>query len=867
LVSGLVPALLALPTLTPPAARAQPVAPALQTIALRGVDAATLRAEQDRGAPAGPALTRHPAVLTGARATHDFGLLGVTWSTSDTTASADLAISVRTRTRGAWTGWHPLEAHTDDGPDRGSADLAGAQVRAGTDPYYAGPSDGVQVRVDVLAGELPADLRLDLVDPGSSAADAALQPAQPASSAAASIGMPAVITRSQWGADESLRNGFAGYTNTVKVGFVHHTDTSNGYSASESAAMVRGVYAYHTRSLGWSDIGYNFLVDRHGQIFEGRRGGMDRPVMGAHTGGFNSKSFGVSALGNFVRAEPPAAMLHSISRVMAWKLGLHYRHPRGKAVLTSAGGGTSKYPPGAKHRFKVVSGHRNAGYTTCPGGRLYDQLPTIRSTTESLMGASLVAPSRSKGRVTATGTLRVQAGVLQRQDWRLDVVRECSEKVVRRFSGRASPARPINVSWSLDDRRGDRVRPGRYVLRLSSWNSADTARSWTSASVVRTGRRDVPTLSGDMPPKASAGFVGVPPARIGGTSSYRPLGPGDRMDLRVLGVGGVPNRGVAAVALTVTGVCPLGDGALAVYPAGAEAGNLRTVSLRRATTSRTQVVARVGVDGRVSVRNSDGETTVKVDVFGYFATGVNAPRYHPLAPVRVMDSATSGGGLEPGEARKVDVAGRRGIPADATGIVANVVATAPSESTQLFAWPTGTPRPVAAALDAARGTNSRQRVHLALGSRGRISLANAQGTTGVALDVVGYFAPASRPGGLRMTALSPRRLLDQREGIGTAEKRAGTDDFVSFVAAGRGKVPAGARAVALTVTAYRPAKTTYVTAFAKGSPLPPVSDLSAPKRLTSSNLVVVPVGRKGRVVLHNASGRTQLRADVVGYYR
>src|SRR3712207_1240519 len=113
--------------------------------------------------------------------------------------------------------------------------------------------------------------------------------------------------------------------------------------------------AYHVKSNGWSDIGYNFLVDRYGRAYEGRAGGIDRFVVGAHTGGFNTDSFAVSLLGDFSTVPPSEQTLATLSDVLAWKLGTAYREPLGKAVLTSAGGGTSKYSAGQKATFDVVS--------------------------------------------------------------------------------------------------------------------------------------------------------------------------------------------------------------------------------------------------------------------------------------------------------------------------------------------------------------------------------------------------------------------------------------------------------------------------------------------------------------------------------
>ena len=125
-------------------------------------------------------------------------------------------------------------------------------------------------------------------------------------SAQAAVAQPQIFTRAQWGADESIRGTAPKYNSTIKAGFVHHTAGVNGYSEAEVPKILRGIYAYHVKGNGWSDIGYNFLVDRFGRLWEGRYGGMTRAVVGAHTGGFNVDSFAVSALGNYDKVAAPA---------------------------------------------------------------------------------------------------------------------------------------------------------------------------------------------------------------------------------------------------------------------------------------------------------------------------------------------------------------------------------------------------------------------------------------------------------------------------------------------------------------------------------------------------------------------------------
>ena len=160
----------------------------------------------------------------------------------------------------------------------------------------------------------------------------------PLPSAAAAPGQPPnIITRAQWGADESMRCPNTVYDNGVRAGIVHHTAGSNDYAPQDSAAIVRSIYAYHTRTLGWCDIAYNALVDKYGQVFEGRAGGMDRPVEGAHTGGFNKNTWGVAMLGNFDAVPPTPIQLRTIGTAAGLATGHGPRRPAGHSRFALGG--------------------------------------------------------------------------------------------------------------------------------------------------------------------------------------------------------------------------------------------------------------------------------------------------------------------------------------------------------------------------------------------------------------------------------------------------------------------------------------------------------------------------------------------------
>ncbi|MFF8638574.1 peptidoglycan recognition protein [Streptomyces pilosus] len=195
---------------------------------------------------------------------------------------------------------------------------------------------------------------------------------------------PAIVTRRGWGADEGLRDKGFPYTGKVKAAFVHHTASGNNYACSQAPSLVRGFYRYHVRSLGWRDIGYNFLVDKCGRIYEGRAGGVAKPVKGAHTMGFNTNTTGIAVIGSYGAKKPSSKAVKAVARLTAWKLGLHGMNPGSKTYLTSGGG--NLYGKGKKVRLNVVSGHRDGFNTSCPGGKLYGKLKSVRSTAARYQG-------------------------------------------------------------------------------------------------------------------------------------------------------------------------------------------------------------------------------------------------------------------------------------------------------------------------------------------------------------------------------------------------------------------------------------------------------------------------------------------------
>jgi hypothetical protein len=298
---------------------------------------------------------------------------------------------VRTSEDGtSWGSWLTAEVLVvgDDGPDAGGREAQrAAEVQRFTEGLWVGASSWLQVE---LRGARPAEVAASFIDtlglsappPTVGGAAGAAAEVEDTTYTAAAV-MPGVVSRAGWGADESLRSGTPDDAGAVRFAVIHHTAGSNAYSQREAPAVVRSVHAYHTTVLGWSDIGYNVLVDRYGTVYEGRAGGMERAIIGAHAQGFNTGSLGVSVLGTFTASPPPQAALDAVAEVVAWTFARNRVSPAGSVLITS--GGSSTFPAGTQVPMSTIFGHRDAGRTDCPGDGLYSRLPALRTMVASRM--------------------------------------------------------------------------------------------------------------------------------------------------------------------------------------------------------------------------------------------------------------------------------------------------------------------------------------------------------------------------------------------------------------------------------------------------------------------------------------------------
>jgi uncharacterized protein with LGFP repeats len=365
---------LVLPVYSEPAPEAVPVETSVEEVAMGSFSDPAPEAQVQEGTtdPVAGVPDTVPTLAVSATDVAEFSLVGVTWTLDP--AVTDTVVQVRVRDlAGNWGTWTEVEA---EGVEQAADADTGSRVRGGTAPLWTGPATAVEAELVTRSGAQPTDVQLDLVDPGESAADDSLGTPDIQETADAAVAIPPVFSRAQWGADETLMTWDEQYASTIKAATLHHTADTNNYSADQVPAMMRSIYRYHAVSLGWGDIGYNVIVDKYGRLWEGRSGGLASTVVGAHAGGFNTSTFGVSMIGNYDVVDTPQVMIDSVAAIIAWKFSLYGVDPRGTTTLTS--GGTDKFAAGVRATLPTVFAHRDTKSTSCPGRYGYARLGEIR---------------------------------------------------------------------------------------------------------------------------------------------------------------------------------------------------------------------------------------------------------------------------------------------------------------------------------------------------------------------------------------------------------------------------------------------------------------------------------------------------------
>ena len=359
-------------------------------------------------------------------------LVGVTWM------GGAPQVAIRWLTGAGWGTWAALDSDIDT-PNQAEQ----AHARAGTEPAWR-PDGAMAAAVRVVGGHsLVSDLRVVVVGDAMHRALVGVHAA--GASADAATGTAAlghVYSRRDWGANESMRRCGPSYARTNVAVIVHHTAQTNSYAAGDVPGMIRADYAYHVQSRGWCDIGYNLLVDRFGRIWEGRYGGIGRPVIGAHAEGFNTGTVGVAYLGSTDHYAPVAAARAAFERVAVYAATTWHFDPASTVVMTS--GGSPRYAAGRRVTLRRVMGHRDTGETACPGAYLYNDLAGIRAAAHNAIYApQFTSVSVTGAPVHAPHPVTIRLGISKTAHWSI-VIRNSKGKALAAYRG---TGRLATSSW------------------------------------------------------------------------------------------------------------------------------------------------------------------------------------------------------------------------------------------------------------------------------------------------------------------------------------------------------------------------------------------------------------------------------------
>ncbi|MDO5662210.1 MAG: S-layer homology domain-containing protein [Brachybacterium sp.] len=312
-------------------------------------------------------------------------MVGATWE-----GEAPETISVRGRAQadGAWGEWYVLDSEDElvaaeaaEVDEEQGSEQAGAGVPA-AEPVWLGEVDEIEIQAITTGTDVSERVTAHVLTTSPTTQEVTrsrqrMAAASTTTGDATGPGGPAVITRAQWGANESWTRR-VGAANDLRAVVLHHTAGNNGYSRASAPQLVRGILSYHTQTLGWADLGYNVLIDRFGQIYEGRAGGLHRHINGAHALGFNSGTFGIAVMGNHQSVQASAEARESVMAIAAWKLLATFRTDVSETASWTVGVDGARWPRGSVRSLPRFFGHRDVNFTDCPGTSLYGQMASLR---------------------------------------------------------------------------------------------------------------------------------------------------------------------------------------------------------------------------------------------------------------------------------------------------------------------------------------------------------------------------------------------------------------------------------------------------------------------------------------------------------
>lgn len=421
-----------------------------------------------------------------------FSLVGASWRG---TATPQQIFYARIFQHGFWQTPIRLLVSDEHGPD--DSERLALGVRGGTDPLITHDSTGIQVWSISHSTELPPDFRVSLVNSEVTNQDRVRAisprfetespyPGTVTSPQGAVVKRPNFVTRAQWGADESWRTSNPQIATTIIAGFIHHTAMKSDYTREEAPAQVRNLYAYFIKTRKYSDIAYNYIVDRFGTVYEGRSGcalsqiqtcdGPSMPAIGGHTAGMNNQTFGIAVMGNFdttpVDADTSDVLVNSLAQLVAWRIAPYGLNPNTMIrIMSTDTTGLSRYKNGELSKpTPVISGHRDVGLTVCPGRYFYPLMQTIRDKAAQILRPVIRNYSVTPALVNASSNQPVKVSVVipANANWAISVQDDLTGSLVATVDGQQGTTGPIDYTWDLTDLDGSQVPSGRYSVTISA---------------------------------------------------------------------------------------------------------------------------------------------------------------------------------------------------------------------------------------------------------------------------------------------------------------------------------------------------------------------------------------------------------------
>lgn len=316
---------------------------------------------------------------------------GISWENPNLT---QLNITYRVKQNGVWGLWTETTVEPVFETSK--------TTRIGTEALILIDVQAVEVAVESVEGTAVENLQLSVVEPFQTEGEAKpvyFTTAVPAAQEKPYVPgeKPTIVTREQWKANPKYLDWDPKYA-PLKAVVLHHTASTNDYTAAQAPGIVAGIYYYHAVTLGWGDIGYHFLVDRYGVIYQGRDGDINRVNEGGHAYGFNTGTVGISMIGNFMKEQPTDATLDSVAKLAAWKLKAAKLNPMEQLTEKK-----SHLKPGnSQVTGYVFDGHRAWNYTSCPGDAFWPRMGEMRSQVQDLMNGKLNLRVKPKDNTTGS---------------------------------------------------------------------------------------------------------------------------------------------------------------------------------------------------------------------------------------------------------------------------------------------------------------------------------------------------------------------------------------------------------------------------------------------------------------------------------